>query len=357
MGAQILTASQANLAIAAEALRRGALVAMPTETVYGLAGVAFNENAVAAIFAAKERPTFDPLICHIPRVASAWLNHLAEQGLVDISQLSDVAQQNVERLAKAFWPGPLTLVLPRQAGVPDLVTSGLPTVGVRCPRHEVAQQLLLEVGLPLAAPSANRFGRISPTAAAHVDAELGDRIPYILDGGDCEIGIESTVLLVEPSSRLVLLRPGAITAEQIERVTGCKPVTASGKAETSTPLPAPGMLASHYAPRKPLHLFARRVAALDDAERAAWRSTTAGRRIGILLMAGITDIANLPHTVAIPLSATGDVAEAARRLFARLRELDERDDVDEIWAELHPDAHGLAHAINDRLTKASHPQP
>jgi len=319
---------------------------------------------VASIFAAKERPTFDPLICHVPATSGRWLSHLAEQGLVHAALLSAEAQRSVERLAEAFWPGPLTLVLPRLPGVPDLVTSGLPTVGVRCPRHEVAQLLLQEVALPLAAPSANRFGRISPTAAEHVLAELGDRIAYIIDGGNCQIGIESTVLLIEPAGRLVVLRPGDVSAEQIAHVAGVDVENQASAAAVATPLPAPGMLASHYAPRKPLHLLPKLLATMTQSDRDAWLTASAEARLGVLTMSGdsglltrdLQPLAVQHHKTidVVSLSATGDAHEAARQLFAQLRSLDDRADIDELWAELHPAHHGLGHAINDRLRRASY---
>lgn len=355
MRARILSSSDSDVAIAANALRQGQLVAMPTETVYGLAGDAFNEQAVAAIFAAKERPTFDPLICHIPRASGSWISHLQQQRLVATELLSAAARQAVEQLGATFWPGPLTLVLPRQANVPDLVTSGLPTVGVRCPRHEVAQRLLSEVSAPLAAPSANRFGRISPTAASHVMAELGDRIPFIMDGGDCDIGIESTVLLVEPHGNLVLLRPGAITAAQIEQATGLPVKSSAVTASFETPVPAPGMLASHYAPRKPLHLFQPPLSMWSDRDKLAWQSHLATTHVGVLRMSATPMLPEHPRQRQVFLSRSGDAAEAARSLFAAMRALDDDPVIEEIWAELHPDTQGLAFAINDRLTKASHP--
>jgi L-threonylcarbamoyladenylate synthase len=342
MAARILPPSAENIALAVAALRAGGIVAMPTETVYGLAGVAFDERALSRIFAVKERPTFDPLICHVPVAQDDWLEHLAQQGLVEVSALSTAAQQHTRALAKTFWPGPLTLVLPKQPRVPDLSTSGLPTVGVRSPRHPAAQALLREVGQPLAAPSANRFGRISPTEAAHVVAELGDRIEFILDGGPCEIGIESTVLLIEPDGRLLLLRPGEISREAIAAATGAHVETRGEAIKSQSPLPSPGLLASHYAPQKPLRL-------VDRSQLAA-----ACGRIGVLALDHIPALSGNFAGVSLTLSRCGDVHEIARRLFGALRQLDESQQVDEIWSHLLPDQTGLAFAINDRLTKASH---
>jgi L-threonylcarbamoyladenylate synthase len=342
MTAQILAPTAENIALAAAALRAGQVAAMPTETVYGLAGVAFDEHALAQIFAAKERPTFDPLICHVPMANGDWLEHLAQQGLAHLAALSAKAQQQVRTLAKAFWPGPLTLVLPKQSRLPDLATSGLPTVGIRSPRHPVAQALLREVGQPLAAPSANRFGRISPTEAAHVLAELGDRIDFIVDGGACEIGIESTVLLVEPDGRLLLLRPGEIAREAIAAATNTIVETRDHASASHSPLPSPGMLASHYAPRKPLRLVER-------SEVSAARG-----RVGILSLDRVPALSSDFAGKVLTLSPTGDVHEIARRLFGALRALDEAAEVEEIWSHLLPEETGLGFAINDRLRRASH---
>jgi L-threonylcarbamoyladenylate synthase len=351
MPAQLLSSSDRDLQKAADALRRGEVVGMPTETVYGLAAVAFDKVALATVFAVKERPTFDPLICHVAAPARGdWLVHLAAQGLVDAEALSIAAHARLELLANAFWPGPLTMVLPKQARVPDLATSGLPTVGVRCPRHRVAQELLKLVGAPLAAPSANRFGRISPTTAAHVMAELGDRIPYVIDGGTCDVGIESTVVLIEASGAVALLRPGGIEREAIEAILKTKLAQVT-HGPSSTLLPSPGLLASHYAPRKPLRLLPKPLSQMSPVERA---ELTAQHPVGILLASG--DPANVAaaNAVILSLSWTGDRQEAAHNLFARLRALDDDPRVEALWAELCPDETGLGFAINDRLRKASH---
>lgn len=372
MPAQILSATTNNIALAAAALRAGDVVAMPTETVYGLAGVVFDEAALTKIFGVKERPTFDPLICHVPPKTAeqtSWLASLGEQGLVDDTQLSSPARERVEKILTAFWPGPVTLVLPKQARVPDLATSGLPTVAVRCPRHPVAQALLAAVGQPLCAPSANRFGRISPTTAAHVQAELGDRITFILDGDACAIGIESTVLLVERDGRVWLLRPGGLAAHEITRVTGVPiELRSFSSVETATPIPSPGLLASHYAPRKPLRVLDQPLAQMSEAALLSlFETLPPGARIGVLLAQSETELcANLSlhlyavlgpeaELASIALSASGDLAESARRLFAALRELDDDPYVDTIWAEQVTDDGGLGHAVNDRLRRASHP--
>ncbi len=333
-----------NLARAAALLSRGELVGVPTETVYGLAADALDAAAVARIFAAKERPTFDPLIVHVA-AARGRLAALEEDGVVAAGALAPSGRERAETLMAAFWPGPLTLVLPRGPRVPDLVASGLPTVAVRVPRHPVAQALLERAGRPLAAPSANRFGRISPTCAQDVEDELHDRVAMILDGGRCPIGVESTVVAVAPDGALTLLRPGGTPVEEIARAVG---VTPSRPTETGEAA-APGMLPSHYAPRA-------KVVLLDGPlpDDAAARFQRRGQRLGVLAQAG--DAAALRARLGVDevrvLSPTGDEAEAARNLFAALRALDEAG-VDPILAELPPDARGLRHAIRDRLVRAA----
>jgi L-threonylcarbamoyladenylate synthase len=295
---------------AAELLRAGELVAFPTETVYGLGGDATNDRAVAAIFAAKERPKFNPLIVHVPDADAA-------RALVKF----DV---RAEMLATTFWPGPLTLVLPRRGdcGVSLLAGSGLDTLAVRMPAHAVARELLHAAGRPIAAPSANRSGRVSPTDAAHVMAELDGRIAAVLDGGPCQVGIESTVLdLTGAAPRL--LRPGGITAEQLMAIVG--PLAAA----TETTLRSPGMLAHHYAPALPLRLDA------------------VGARPGEALLGFGPDAAG----ATLNLSPSGDPVEAASHLFAYLRALD-RPEFSGIAVMPIP-AHGLGAAINDRLRRAA----
>lgn len=308
---------------AAELLRNGELVAIPTETVYGLAANALDPEAVLKIFQAKQRPAFDPLIVHV---------HNREQVLRIVSEQPPGAVQ----LMDAFWPGPLTLVLPKTDQVPDLVTSGLNTVGIRMPAHPMTLELLRELPFPLAAPSANPFGYVSPTTAQHVSDQLGVRVPYILDGGPCTVGVESTILGWEQSEKglegqWVLYRPGGIPVEDLEAVIG----SISTAKKTVIPA-APGMLESHYAPRKPVYVGdvhellvahqAQRVAVISlSAEYPAWRCER--------------------------LSHNGDLHEAARNLFGVLRDLD-RSQAEVILAEVFPE-HGLGRAINDRLRRAS----
>lgn len=300
------------LAEAGRALRAGKLVAFPTETVYGLGGNAADDRAVAAIFDAKGRPSFNPLIVHLPEAA----------------QVSDHAAANdTARLLMAkFWPGALTLVLPRRPDSPisRLACAGLDTVALRIPAHVDARALLRAAGVPIAAPSANRSGRLSPTTAAHVAASLGDHVAIILDGGPCAIGLESTVLDVSGRSPTIL-RPGGVTQEDIETALG-HPVGVAA-AEDCAPT-SPGMLSSHYAPALPVRLDAR--------------SADAGEA---LLGFGRTDGATLN------LSAEGDLVEAAANLFAFLDALD-RPEFSAIAVAPIPET-GLGRAINDRLRRAA----
>lgn len=310
----IVPPTPANIDAAARALRSGNLIGIPTETVYGLAGNALDDRAVAAIFAAKGRPQFNPLICHVADAA-------ALEPLV-------VMDARARALAARFWPGPLTLVLPRREGCPVslLASAGLDTLAVRVPAHPVAQALLEKAGVPVAAPSANRSGRISPTRPEHVAGDLGSGL-LVLDGGTCTVGVESTILdLSEPQARL--LRPGGVAVEQIEALTG--PLAGAGPG-----IKAPGMLASHYAPAKPLRL---------DAGAARGKEALLG--FGPNVPPGYTTVLNL--------SPSGNLAEAAANLFAYLRQLDATV-CDGIAAMPIPE-NGLGLAINDRLRRAAAPR-
>jgi L-threonylcarbamoyladenylate synthase len=315
----IVKASPEAIVAAAAALRAGALVAFPTETVYGLGADATNARAVAAVFEAKGRPTFNPLIVHVATLeAAAALGQLTEAGA---------------RLARAFWPGPLTLVLAKRDGCPvaELATAGLDTVAVRVPAHSVARALLLAAQLPVAAPSANRSGHVSPTTAAHVAADLGERVTMILDGGAATIGLESTVVDVT-GAEPVVLRLGAASREHIARVLG-RPVTvATGEAHAPA---SPGMLARHYAPAAALRLNATDV----RPEEALLAFGTAGLP---------------PHEgVMLNLSWSGDLVEAAANLFAALRALDTSGA--KAIAVMPIPEQGLGEAINDRLRRAARP--
>ncbi|MBY0562105.1 L-threonylcarbamoyladenylate synthase [Hyphomicrobium sp.] len=319
MQGRIAPANAEWIAEAGQMIRSGALVAFPTETVYGLGADATNGEAVARVFAAKNRPTFNPLIVHV----------LGLEQAVIIGTFSPVAR----RLTDAFWPGPLTLVVPRTAKseVSDLVSAGLPTVALRSPDHAVARALLVAAQRPLAAPSANRSGHVSATHAEHVAADLGDKAALILDSGPTTLGLESTVIsLVDETP--VLLRPGAVTVEAIEEVLGSRLAREDGS--TDRPL-SPGQLQSHYAPRAGLRLDA-----FD------W-----GPDEAVLAFGGI---ARQPARTFINLSPSGDLVEAAANLFAALRTLD-ASGASTIAATPIP-RHGLGEAINDRLKRAAAPR-
>jgi L-threonylcarbamoyladenylate synthase len=306
---------------AVELLRQGQVVGLPTETVYGLAGDGLNPVALARIFEVKQRPLFDPLILHFADMAGAFA--LAEQ-------IPTAARE----LAQRFWPGPLTLVLRKREIVPDLATSGLPNVALRVPAHPVAQALLRAFGGPLAAPSANRFGRISPTDAQAVRTELGDAVPLILDGGPCAVGLESTVLFIS-EHQPVLLRAGGIPLEEIEAVVG--PVQHATPVE-DRPL-SPGQLKHHYAPRKPLRLV-RDIVEIPSQTDIGWLAF--GRQNASAVFLGAVE----------NLSPSGDLREAAVNFFHALRALDDDPRVGTIYAMVLP-AHGLGLAINERLERAA----
>ncbi len=343
MQTHILASDAAGLEQAAALLKAGELIGLPTETVYGLAGHAFDERAVPKIFAAKERPSFDPLIVHLAAQTGLKLADLSAHELINPDNIPSHLRPALESLMKAFWPGPLTLVLPRHARVPELVTSGLPTVALRVPAHPIAQALLQKT-FPLAAPSANRFGRISPTEAQAVYAELAGRIPLILDGGPCEIGLESTVVGID-DEQLCLLRPGRLGIQELSAAAGQQIYPA--KVHPAEVL-APGMLKSHYAPRVPLFLFQ------SDSELQELLQTHSGRP-GIMLLQDLSSEfkaaldsrqAELEH-----LSPDGQLETAARALFGAMRRLDQNSDF--ILAEWPQAETGLGFAIRDRLTKAS----
>ena len=309
----IVPATEDAIRKAALALARGEIVAFPTETVYGLGANALDASAVTKIFAAKERPRFNPLIVHV-----LGLEQAAEYAVIDAT---------ARKLAEAFWPGPLSLVLLKRStcAIADLVTAGLDTIALRAPAHPVARRLLAEVKLPIAAPSANRSGRISPTTAAHVEAELGDAM--ILDGGPCQLGLESTVIGLNDSVP-VLLRTGALPREAIEAVLGQRLATQNAGAAPMSP----GQLASHYAPLAPLRL---------DTTRP---------HVGEALLAFGPEAPDFAGPT-INLSPSGDLDEAAVNFFAALRSLDAAG-ADAIAVMPIP-THGLGEAINDRLRRAA----
>ncbi|WP_324740800.1 L-threonylcarbamoyladenylate synthase [Tsuneonella sp. CC-YZS046] len=306
---RILAADATALARAVRHLRMGGLVAVPTETVYGLAARADDDAAVAGIYRAKGRPDFNPLIVHVGDLAQA--ERLA------------VFDARARLLAERFWPGPLTLVLPlrEEAPVAAAVTAGLPTIAIRMPAHPVMRALLAETGLPLAAPSANRSGGVSPTSAAHVAASLGESIPLLLDGGPCEAGLESTIVALREGGCWQILRPGPIVAEELAAILGPPEEVGDARIE------APGQLASHYAPGKPVRL---------DAQEAAPDE----------FMIGFG-----PVRGDISLSETGDLGEAAARLYACLHSAAASDKPHIAIAPIP--AGGIGDAINDRLKRAA----
>ena len=318
LGTKLVTADAAGIADAGRCLTAGGLAAFPTETVYGLGADAGNGEAVARLYAAKGRPAFNPLIAHVADLAAA--------------HRVGVFNADAERLAAAFWPGPLTLVLPKQpnCGVSDLALAGLDSVAVRVPAHRIAQALLKAVGRPVVAPSANRSGHVSPTTAAHVLGDLRGRIDLVIDGGPCDVGVESTI--VSCLGAPALLRPGGLPRQEIERVLGRR-LRLTAVPEDDAPL-APGMLSSHYAPKAALRLDA-------DAPRA-----------GEALLAFGAAPAHTGPT--LNLSPRGDLVEAAANLFSHLRALD-TSGVRHIAVMTIPHD-GLGEAINDRLARAAAPK-
>jgi L-threonylcarbamoyladenylate synthase len=312
--APIVAGDAAGLALALAALKRGAVVGMPTETVYGLAADASDPKAVASIYAIKGRPSFNPLIAHV--------------ACIDLARREGTMDERAEALARAFWPGPLTLVLPASPDgrTCELARAGLRTLAVRVPSHPIAQALLASMNGPIAAPSANPSGRLSPTRAVEVATELGDVVELVLDGGPCRAGIESTIVAVLPGAAPTLLRPGAIAREDIEAIVG--PLA---EPEDSA-IAAPGQLQSHYAPRASMRL---------NAEQAGAGETLLG--FGPQAPA---DARNL--------SASGDLTEAAANLYRLLRELDASGA--ETIAVMPVPLNGLGEAINDRLRRAAAPR-
>jgi L-threonylcarbamoyladenylate synthase len=304
-------------------LTQGQLVGIPTETVYGLAANALDPQAVASIFATKNRPTFDPLILHVASLAQ-------------VAPFVIEIPEKLQRLAEKFWPGPLTLLLPKTAIVPDLVTSGLERVAVRVPNHPLTLTLLEQLDFPLAAPSANPFGYISPTQASHVAAQLGTQIPYILDGGACSVGLESTIVGIE-AEELVVYRLGGLELKDIETVAG--PVRLQAHS-TSNPS-APGQLESHYSPRKPF--------VLGNLPQLVAQLTAEGKSFAVLSFS--TFFPEVSQDKQFALSSTRNLKEAAQRLFMAMRALDDTD-VALIVAEVLPEE-GLGRAINDRLRRAA----
>ena len=303
---------------ARDLLLQNEVVAIPTETVYGLAGNALSEAAVSKIFEAKNRPHFDPLIVHVSEVS-------------EVSKYVEEIPELAFNLMENFWPGALTVLLPKKSGIPDLTTSGLKEVGIRIPNHPITLELLRSLPFPLAAPSANPFGYISPTSAAHVADQLGEKIPYILDGGNCSVGIESTVLRVQ-HNEIEILRLGGISVEDLQRFTSKIHI----QQHSSSSPASPGMLTSHYAPRKPVYVGNIRELMHEFVSQ----------KIGVLSFKEDYQIESQRI-----LSKNESFTEAAANLFAFLRQLDQLD-IDVILAEFLPNEN-LGRAINDKLRRAS----
>ena len=312
-----------DVARAKKLLEAGELVALPTETVYGLAGNALNIDAVTKIFETKNRPSFDPLIVHTGSI---------EQ----ISRYTEPIKEELQRLADKFWPGPLTLLIKKKPIIPDLVTSGLDNVAVRVPQHPLAMELLNSLSFPLAAPSANPFGYISPTQPIHVQDQLGDKIPYILDGGRCKVGLESTIVGIE-EGQVIIYRLGGIEVSAIEDVVGKVLILP----QSSSNPQSPGMLKSHYAPRKPF--------VLGDLDELIKKYSSDNISFGVLSFD--KEFGFLKDSEQFVLSKERDFREAAKNLFAGMRHLDQSD-VSVILAEELPEEH-FGKAINDRLRRAA----
>ncbi|PBQ31568.1 threonylcarbamoyl-AMP synthase [Sphingobacteriaceae bacterium] len=310
-----------NINQAADLLLQGKLVAIPTETVYGLAANALNETAVLAIFEAKQRPFFDPLIIHVHSEEAA-------------RKYADFTDDRLVKLAKTFWPGPLTLLLPKKEIIPALVTSGLEQVAVRVPKHSLTLALLEKLDLPLAAPSANPFGYVSPTEPAHVEKQLGTKINYILDGGPSTVGLESTIIGIE-ENKVCVFRLGGLAIEDIEKVVGKVELRINNSSDPK----APGQLKNHYAPKKPLFI----------GNSATLLNEHAGKTIACICFGKHLQTEN--RVEIFNLSPTKDLNEAALNLFKYLR-LSDESSAEIVICDLLPDE-GLGRAINDRLRRAA----
>lgn len=317
-----MTQISSDISKAIELLNKEDVVAIPTETVYGLAGNIYSEKAIRKIFQVKQRPLFNPLIIHIP----------------SIDHLEKIAREfpvKAQKLAEAFWPGSLTLILPKRLNIPEIVTGGKDTVGVRIPNHPVTLSLLKQLSFPLAAPSANPYNRISPTSSDHVKAYFENTLSMVLEGGECKNGIESTIIGFE-NNEAILYRLGGISVEDIEKIIG--KIQIRNTSET-TPN-APGMLAKHYAPKTKMYL-------LDDLDK--FIENNKSKKIGILKFKENLNTASVEHIEI--LSKSGDLKEAASKLYSTLHKLDSLN-LDLIVAERFPDV-GLGKSINDRLERAT----
>lgn len=316
---KLLEATSENINIAVEKLKSGGLVAFPTETVYGLGADGLNDLAVSKIFEVKQRPSFNPLILHV-------------SSLEMLNEIAEISNEKIYQLIENFWPGPLTLILKKKNNVPYIVTSGLETVAVRMPNNNTALKLISKLGKPIAAPSANSFSKLSPTKAEHVVKQLGSKVDIILDGGSCEVGVESTIIEVTNNSQ-TLLRHGGIDKERIEKIIG----KLSDLDQNSISPNSPGQLKIHYAPSIPIYFYSEKT--LHENSK---------KNIGVIFFSEIKNADKF--SIIKVLSANADLHEAASNLFAHLHEL-ENSNLDLILVE-KVDSKGLGSAIMDRLTKA-----
>lgn len=359
---EVLQNTPESIAKAVKLLTQNEIVALPTETVYGLAGNAFEDAAIQKIFRAKVRPSFDPLIVHLSK---RYLNDrrglfqaLVEEEIIAAEILLAPELAMIQEVVKKYWPGPLTLILPRGPKIPNSVTASQLTVGIRCPDHSVFQAVLDQIPFPLAAPSANRFGRISPTETNHVLSELNGRIPAILDGGTCAVGVESTIIKIDFPFLITLLRPGKIGIIELEKHFQTKLKTAMTLGLHSTPGVTPGSLYEHYAPKKPLYLMPH---SFHDAEASSEflnHQTLPFKKVAYLTMSGASPKLKIEPQQMRILSPLANLEEMAQGLFKNMRELDEDKYYEAIVADLPRDhGQGLGAAIADRLRRASQNKP
>ncbi|MEM9857189.1 MAG: L-threonylcarbamoyladenylate synthase [Bacteroidota bacterium] len=308
---------------AKDIIENGGLVAIPTETVYGLAANALNPEAIASVYRTKSRPSFDPLIAHLPSIEQA-------------ERYTLTWTQKASKLATKFWPGPLTLLLPKRDIIPDMVTSGLQNVAVRIPKNKLTLELLDRLTVPLVAPSANPFGYVSPTSPVHVNDQLGGKIPYILDGGSCNIGLESTIIGFDKKDNATVYRLGGLDLKTINNEIGYVKVTAHSSSNPK----APGMLKSHYSPSVTVRMgdISQRLESIENVNR-----------VGVISFQ--KEIEAIPLKNQVVLAPDGDTSTAAKNLFSALRYMDTLD-IDILLVEPVPDR-GLGRAVNDRLTRAA----
>lgn len=361
---KILNPTPENIQVAVEALISGDVIGLPTETVYGLAGSALNDEAIAKIFFYKSRPSFDPLIVHVAETLKSC-KALAHSELINLAVMAPAQIKTCDKLMELFWPGPLTLIFPKHARISDLVTSSLDTVGLRSPAHPVAQEILKKSSLPLAAPSANQFGRISPTKATHVLSELGAHLNYCLEGGECAVGLESTICSVAASGHVTVLRPGGVPREALEKALGSlfQGVHSElGLPSVAAHAPmAPGLLESHYAPRKTMFRLEGEVTdeLIKQTKEKLIHRSLLPKKIDVLTPFILPREIRLRFTNTfqdVTFHSLADHEEnslqGAHTLFAKLRELDQNDS-ELIFCSLPQSPKGLWPAIKDRLTRAS----